>query len=1259
MSRRASSLLFALALACSAPTGIPLDPPPGPGDGGPNEPTDGPIVDPSDGGPPDGGFRDGGDGGPPPLEDPGACTMIPYYGQSSSIGVCSGTCTNFGNPPCDVPGGSICNVLSDRDLEGGFQASWDNAANDYLGGVCPLNVRGGARCARGNAEVSAYGMVEQYRRMLGDPPQATITSVAGQSGTSIADLDRGDVPFSPTQQGYDFYYARLIRSIVAARDAVAADPAAYGCNGNLIVRGIAMTQGETDDPQPEGYAERIRTFVDHFCEDVKSVTGQAECPHVSWDQTSGWLANGDALAPTAQRLLDAADPDPRIHSIGAKGQYNPGTPGRPFIGETNPRGVHSWENSGASPLHFSSLTQKHVGRQHGKVLYRGIHLGEDWNGLRMNALTQSGRTLRACFSPVGGRLVRDVLNCPEHWNGADGFEWYQDEIGAPRILSVRQADDRCLELEMSAPVSDVASGRLQAGFRGLQRIGDGEEPENGCRAADGTANHGAPGWTNWRDVDPADFDGDGAAYNWVAIQAKPLDQGGTPSAPDSAAAYLDFDDGNELIEFADDAALATGTLTVSWWAQHTGTADNAVVVSKWGEFLIRRQTDGTGYRYNALFDRSGANSSVWPTFSLPAGPAWRHIAMVYDGRQAPTQRVRWFVDCVEVVDTEREGIPARLTDTSGPVTIGDGQSRRRSFEDGLRDVAIWPQVLTDEQLLRVCRSRSDLASLGGVPAPRYFVRPRCDDDTRAPGGVANLGVLGGVGTGIATEGDERVIDRSGACDGVDGGVRDGGTTRDGGARDGGVPAEVPNIFGVACDGVDDRVTFGAQSWFDGHDEALVCLLVRRETAAAGGRAVGHWGPVGKQWSVGVEESALRASSAANGAERYAATAEGTSVAGPHEHYCVRWDLSREGVAEEVEVWRNGVATPSAVGVGGPSSVFGIPGGAGFAICGNHAGGELWTGTVDEIAIWFDGNIPTDAQIANELTVDATPWDCALPNVRAGGRPTAPGADLTCRLESTFECVDANGAVALTGTPAGGVTFTTQAACRGVYDNYTSLPLGPTSVLSTESWIQDPTDQNVVMCWTQERSAPSSGGKVMGQSLTEGHPDNSWSIAQYGEQMLVNVFTGGIAPQQITFSVAPTGRHDYCAVFNLGAATPTDRVRLVEDCAPAPRVSGGENLPTSFRYSAGAKTTVGVGFGTPGDVRIDNIVVWREQDGEPSYQDVLGSVCGRRKNYAALPNVPPPGCWFTLDGTLADRLTNCSDLTPANPPVTWGDAAPLD
>lgn len=1252
---RAIVLSAALTSCNVADVGILLTPPPGGVDAAPQ-------PDP-DGGFRDGGQRDGGDAGPPPLENPGACTMLPYYGQSSSVGVCSGSCANFGNPPCDVPNQSICNVLSREDLEGGFQARWSARTNDYGDGVCPLNVRGGADCARGNAEFSAYGMVEQYRKMLGNPPQATFTSIAGQSGTGIADLDRGDVPFSPTQVGYQPYYARLMRSIVAVRDAVADDPERYGCNGNLVVRGLAMTQGETDDPSPEGYDLRVRRFIDNFCEDVRGLTGQQECPHVSWDQTSGWLANGDSLAPTAQRLLDAADPDPRIHSIGGKGQYNPGTANNPFLQETNADGVHSWESDGASPLHFSSLTQKHVGRQHGKLLYRGIHLGEDFNGLRMNALTQEGRVLRACFSPVGGRIVRDVVNCPAHWNGTDGFEWHQDEIGAPHIESVRQVGPRCLELTMNEPVTDVASGRLQTGFRGLARIGPGEEPENGCRAADGTVNVGAPGWTNWRDVDPADFEGDGAAYNWVAIQAKPLDRGGVPPPLDSSPAYFSFDEGAETVSFSDDPALSTNVLTVSWWSQHDVPTTDAVVVSKWGEFLIRRQTDGERFRYNALFNSSGANTATWDEFSIERSTDWTHVVMIYDGSQPPTQRVRWYKDCREVEDIERS-TPASLTDTNGLLTIGDGQASRNSTTDGLRDVAIWTEVLSERALLKICRSRGDLRSIGGVPAPRYFIRPTCDDTLTAPNGVANLGTFAVSGTGRGAEDDDLEIDRPAVCDGVDAGVRDGGVPRDAGPRDGGVSPTTPNIFGLDCDGVDDRVNYGRQTWLDGREDALVCFLLREGAPSTGGQPLGHWGPGGEQWRVTSEATALR-SYAASGAqaERYVQTEEGVVVPGPHQQLCVRYELDQRG-ANQVRAWRNGEPVTMSRSVGTPGTVFVTPGGAGFSVCAGQDGSQPWSGVIDEVAIWLDTNVPTDAQIENELTFDATAWDCALPNT--SGRPTAPPADVLCRFESSFDCVDGRGQSVASGAPLGGVSFTAGAACRGTYENYTSLPVGAAERFDTASWIQDPADQNLVVCWASERSSPTGSGLVVGQIEAEAPTASSWAIVQRGRRLRVHVSDAPNSNDEwVEFDVAPVGRHHYCAVFNLGAPVATDRVRLTEDCVPRPVVESSGQLPQSFVFAPAALTSVGAtaddrwAWGGMVPSFIDNLVVWREQDGEPSFDDVRNTVCGTGKNYEALPGIPPPGCWFTFDGTTSDRLTNCGPLESTTGGPRWAPANPLD
>lgn len=1300
------------------------------------------------------------------LEDSGACTVLPFYGQSSSIGVCSGTCTVFGNPPCDIGGGDdICQRLTNSAITGAWMPSWNGGTLQYETPLIAMGPTG----ARNPFEVSAYGLVEQYRDMAGNPTEATLSFWAGQQGTQISDLDRGRVPYSASATNYNVDFARFVEALRVIVTDVAASPATYGCNGNVVLRGMAMVQGETDDPSPiafvqidtsavtvssgqatatvlanhgvvagdsiyttnlttndgdattpetvisvtpttivyattagdgpmaDGvgevnlettYAERIAFFLANLNEDVRNITGQTGTVNVSWDQTSGWAANASLRAPTAQYLLDAALADPYLHTIGSKGWYNPGDASNDFLGETSVTGVHAWETTGASPLHFSALTQQHVGAQHAKVLYRAIHLGQNWDGMRMTSCGQSGSVVTCCTNARGG-LTRDTVNLPSngHWNGDDGFELYTDEIGAPQITNVAASGSQCIAMTLSYPATDLASTRMEAGFRGLLRT-SGSEPENGARDSDvlADANPGAPGWTMWRDNDDATNYGlSGALYNPLAIQSSVIS--GLSSLPADDVAYFGFDTNDEAVSFADDAAFPTTEGVFAFWIRSSSWVHGQDIIRKWssGQEAIRIITlvSGGVMRPQAQID-SVSETSNPSDFTIAADGVWNHVMFIYDGSAGAGSRGRWIVNGIELA-TGVDSLPAAIPDTTATLYIGSDAVSSGVAED-MGDIAIFASNPTDQALAqaRIFDRRNSLGSV--TPSPVYFIRPDCDDDLTVSDGVTNYGSIATDGTGVNTEAEDRVITDSPACEGVDGGVPDSGAPADSGTPDAGVadtgptdagfPQTVANNYALECDGTTDYIQFGDQTWFDGQNEALICYTIRETTRTNVDRPIGHWVAGAYQWSMRSSNTnplfyAPTSAAANNG---YVADTDGFFVAGPHQQLCVRYDLAQATDTDKVRLWRNGVEISMEATDGNPGTVFTTPSGGGFALCGRHDGTELWAGTIDEVSIWFDANMPSDAQILNELSVNTTDSDtCAMPNYGTGGRPTAPAADVRCRLENDYVCVDADDATVVTGTAFGTPVFTsTEQSCSGTHDNYTSIQPAVADGWTTDNWIFSG-DTQMVLCWTSDQSSAQANAWILNQ--WNNTTASSWGI-NYRTGTL-RVWTAPTATDtDITstyenFTMASsTGRHNYCVSWQLGEAVNGDRISVWEDCVELTGTPVGTQ-PSSFVFNSGESTYVGLrstgnlGWGGGGTHELDNIAVWRDQDSGPTRAQIASTVCfdpatQDSPDYNNLSGVGAPGHWYPLDGDLEDREGNGGDLTLSAGATSWPSVAtPLD
>lgn len=1171
-------------------------------------------------------------------------------------------CNRTGDP-------GYCLPVSTSAVANAYQAAWTGATQAYDNGVCPLD-EDAAGCDRYAAlESPKTGMVATYLSLRGAGP-AVFTCAPGLPGTSIVDL-------SDPSANYD----RLIQCITEVNDTVTAeaDPeGTYGCDGTVIMRGMGMVQGETDDIDPPNtsYASQIASFISGLQTDVEAITGQTSPIEVVWYQTSGWSANGTFRAPTAQRLLDAADAIPQLHVMEPVGYYNDQVP------DDDTTDIVTWETDGVSPLHYSALAHYKTGSSMGKWLYRAIHEGANWNGLRYTSVTQSGSTLTACFNLYAGTsLVRDTTTCPVHWNGADGFAWYQDEIGAPSITSVTQ-NGSCLEFTMSAPVTDVASGRLEAGFQGLSRLS--QDPPNGCRlAADGAVNPGTPGWTQYRDNDSVGSAVDYGlpSWNYVATQSRAVDTGAVPAPTEDAVAYIDGDDATEHISFPDNPLFAGATaLTVSFWARFAELASGQILVAQGTAFQVRAAVSGTNFRLLAYFNGASDRSETLTYFIPQDASTWRHVVFRYDGSQPLTSRVQWTVDRINYPDNEIGTIPTSITDSAANLTIGAASGG--AFQD-IRDVAIWDRALTDAEVLTL-RTQSSAGAL--ALAPEYFVRPVCSDDlSGTSGGVFNFGSSGDDGTGQDMEADDRVVDDTPACEALDGGVADTGVAdsgadagADAGASDAGFPATVPNARSLTLDGTGDYVHLANPQWLDGDVNALVCYLIQEPTTQTNDTVLGVWQLNDYQFRVYSRTSdqwwyAPAADTAANGIIASAPSSPSNGlqpvVPGPWSHICVRFQLGEAVSSDRMIVYANGTSVPLTQ-VSTPGTAFTTPGGGGFAIGAQFDGTEPWAGNIDEVWIWDEDNgaIPDATQIANEILIDARDWQCVLPNPGLGGFATARAPDIKCRFEADYLCTDPDGATVATLTNEGDATFSTERACAelGSRQNYTSLSAVTTDHWETDSWIQSG-DENMVVCWTQLGNPTLTNNTIMAQHDLDGtlEDGDSWAINARltGLRIYKENASNGATLDYYDDSTGPMANgvwSNWCVLFE-GSNAP----RAWHNCSePLTFTPSGAGAPVQFRYDASAVTTIAgpTGGGSSGwggtGYYIRDVVVWREQDGNPDATEIANTVCYDASSdpppdYTALAGIDQPGCWFTMDGVLYDRMGNCADLTAGGASaITW-------
>lgn len=758
---------------------------------------------------PGGAGSGGGGGGSQTLENPDACTLLIFNGQSSSVGF------------CDAGGGApyTCGAINTAPLPDAWMPCWngDVVTGTYDNqGLVALD-QDDSLCRRYNAEQPARGMVDMYRQLV-NPSGDTFTCWPGMPGASI------DLLSDPARTGITpdpLHWARLESCIDEVIRVVGSAPdpqATYGCDGTVVVRGMGYVQGEGDEGSGtqstpnNDYTADVLAHVDDLQTMIKAKTGQTSDVVITWDQPSNWFAQSDSRSVVNQQLLEAANQRDFLHVIHSKGHVNTSLPCN------HPGQAMSFEygltTESGSTLHWSPCWNEHNGNLHGKWIARlvpgALPSTSPTPGLRITSAVATGSDLRVCWNVPYPPMVRDTTICPDHWNGNDGFEIVNVEspgyfdgrliAATPSITSFTQ-DGSCIDFVLSHPPYDGVS-RFEVGYRGLNREltrcwgsatvangtacvtpanpsaecgGDGacirsNEPEHGCRDFDNVLGLGVGGpnigaaYTKYRDSDPlAATAAIGAPHhNWMLSESFPI-TGGIAIPPDTSDRYIAIGDTGEWLDFPDetpDVFAGDTAITVSVWIDTNNSADGDLI-RKWATLRWFYDNRGTAGRLSFNVGTAGVffttNDNELPLDS----DDFIHYALTIDLSEPNGAQAQHYINC-EPIENDVEGgtAAAAFIDTADQLQFG-GAELNNSATVLWRDMAIWDNtVATQQQIMEICRSRVDVTATT-LGAPAYFVRPGCNDDISIANGVVNLGSVASNGTGNNHEAGDIVTD--GTC----------------------------------------------------------------------------------------------------------------------------------------------------------------------------------------------------------------------------------------------------------------------------------------------------------------------------------------------------------------------------------------------------------------------------------------------------------------------------------------------------------------
>lgn len=183
-----------------------------------------------------------------------------------------------------------------------------------------------------------------------------------------------------------------------------------------------------------------------------------------------------------------------------------------------------------------------------------------------------------------------------------------------------------------------------------------------------------------------------------------------------------YGDQNQYIEVPDHSELDdTEALTIAFWAKPTSTGidGNARgLISKRADYndnvsysLYLPSSGGELTIY--LDDGSGAPSKIPTGYTFQTD--WQHVAMVFDGTEPSSSRVRVYVDG-SLHGTYLHSA-AQIRDLNSPLTIG---SLNPDYNPGGNGYVSFDGWMDDVRIYRRALSASEVADLHGVPAAAYW-----------------------------------------------------------------------------------------------------------------------------------------------------------------------------------------------------------------------------------------------------------------------------------------------------------------------------------------------------------------------------------------------------------------------------------------------------------------------------------------------------------------------------------------------------------
>jgi hypothetical protein len=413
------------------------------------------------------------------------------------------------------------------------------------------------------------------------PNYTSIVSLSAQSGTAYTGIKRG----TPT-------YDEALTDIVAAKELSLAQ------NKTLVVRGITVIHGETDEYTPTSasqYEQNLVEWQNDYQSDARAITGQEEPVLLFTDQMSSWTSFGSAVPHVALGQYAAAKNNPdKIIMVTPK-----------YIFDSV-----DWLS------HMTNYSQRRLGEYYAKVYKKVVIDGEQWKPLMPETITMYGNVIHAQFHVPVGPLVFDTNAVMAQTNY--GFE-YADSFNSAYITNVQIISPDTVAITLSQ-VPTGPNPRLRYAYTGTVGAWTGSHIAGAARG-------------NLRDSDmtPA-LHQDSAVptymgnylHNWALTFDEPVTLGQSlPNEPTNISAAIGPANGTAIVSFTPPTNTGIGAIT-SYII--TSTPGNITATGNGSPITITGLSNHTTYTFTVTAVNSAGQSVPsassnaitlnWPTITV-------------------------------------------------------------------------------------------------------------------------------------------------------------------------------------------------------------------------------------------------------------------------------------------------------------------------------------------------------------------------------------------------------------------------------------------------------------------------------------------------------------------------------------------------------------------------------------------------------------------------------------------------------------------